>query len=138
MQACTRLLRPTCQRGSRLLALRYESRTEDWEDRESATYSACTLIGRRISIDDCWITVAAPCSASVAMIAATKMSGHPVPVPNTPAAAISTARLPSTSLRVQIHAERMFASPPRCVHSSANDAALATRAATPTAPIVKA
>jgi len=47
------------------------------------------------------------------MIAATMMSGHPVRVPNTPAAASKTVKLPSTSFRVQIHAERMFASPPR-------------------------
>jgi hypothetical protein len=37
------------------------------------------------------------------MIAATTTSGHSVPVPNTPAAASKTAKLPSTSLRVQIH-----------------------------------
>ena len=44
---------------------------------------------------------------------ATAVSGQPVPVPDTPSAASSTARLPRTSLRVQIHAERMFASPAR-------------------------
>ena len=47
------------------------------------------------------------------MIAATIRSGQPVPVPNTPAAAASTARLPMASLRVQIQAERMLASPAR-------------------------
>ena len=42
------------------------------------------------------------------MITATMMSGHPEPVPKTPAAATKTARFPSTSFRVHIHAERMF------------------------------
>src|SRR4029078_5446943 len=59
-------------------------------------------------------------------------------VPNTPKAARSTARLPSTSLRLQIQAERMFASPPRCDQSRPKDAAFATSAAIPTVPIVKA
>ena len=72
------------------------------------------------------------------MIAATIISGHLVPVPNTPTAASKTAKLPSTSLRVQIHADRMFASPPRYAQSRPNAAALAAQAATPTAPIVKA
>src|SRR5271169_228338 len=58
------------------------------------------------------ITTHDPCRASTAIIAATITSGQPVPVPNTPKAAIRTARLPSTSLRVQIHAECMLASPP--------------------------
>jgi hypothetical protein len=43
------------------------------------------------------------------MIAATMMSGHPVPVPNTPIAASNTARFPRTSFRVQIQAERILA-----------------------------
>jgi hypothetical protein len=47
------------------------------------------------------------------MIEATITSGQPVPMPNTPNAASNTARFPSTSLRVQTQAERMFASPPR-------------------------
>jgi len=47
------------------------------------------------------------------MIAATITSGQPVPVPNTPTAASTTARLPSASLRAQIQTERMFASPLR-------------------------
>jgi len=72
------------------------------------------------------------------MVAATTMSGQPFPVPNTPSAASSTARLPSTSLRVQIHAERMFESPSRNAHSSANETALARSAAVPTAPMVNA
>ena len=62
------------------------------------------------------------------MIAATMTSGHPVPVPNTPSAARSTARLPSTSFRVQIQAERIFASPSRCEYRMPNDAALAASA----------
>src|SRR6266849_5678694 len=53
------------------------------------------------------ITKAAPCRASPAIMAATMISGHPVPVPNTPTAASRTARLPSTSFRLQIHADRM-------------------------------
>ena len=53
------------------------------------------------------------------MMTATAISGHPVPVPNTPSAASSTARLPSTSLRVQIHAERIFESRRRKAHSRA-------------------
>src|SRR4051812_31290063 len=64
--------------------------------------------------------------------------GHPAPVPNTPAAASSTARLPTTSFRVQIQAERILASPSRNAQSSPNDAALATSAVMPTAPIAKA
>src|SRR5437879_3153212 len=56
----------------------------------------------------CRITSATPCMASVAMIAATIVSGHPEPVPKTPSAASKTARLPNTSLRVQIHAERIL------------------------------
>src|SRR5436190_737191 len=56
------------------------------------------------------------------MTAATTISGHPAPVPNTPSAASKTARLPSTSLRVQIQAERILASPARYAQSSANDA----------------
>lgn len=36
------------------------------------------------------------------MIAATMISGQPVPVPNTPAAASTTATLPMASLRLQI------------------------------------
>jgi hypothetical protein len=55
----------------------------------------------------------APCNAKLAMIAATSTSGQPVPVPNTPRAASNTAKLPRTSLRVQIHADRILASPPR-------------------------
>jgi len=43
----------------------------------------------------------APDRASVAMMPATTTSGQPVPVPNTPRAATSTATLPITSLRVQ-------------------------------------
>ena len=72
------------------------------------------------------------------MMAATAMSGQPVPVPNTPSAASSTARLPSTSLRVQTQAERILESPSRYAHNRANDIALARSAATPTAPMVKA
>jgi hypothetical protein len=83
-------------------------------------------------------TTHAPCKASPAMIVATITSGQPVPVPSTPRAASNTARLPKTSLRVQIQAERMFASPPRNAHKSPNEAALAISAATPTAPIVAA
>src|SRR5215471_1696077 len=94
--------------------------------------------GRRNSLRDCRTTIHAPCSARPAMIVATMTSGHPVPVPNTPAAASKTAKLPSTSLRVQIHAERMFASPPRWAQSRPNEAALAAKAAKPTAPMVKA
>ena len=44
-------------------------------------------------------TTHAPCKASPAMIVATITSGPPVPVPSTPRAASSTARLPKTSLR---------------------------------------
>ena len=40
-------------------------------------------------------------------------SGQAVPVPKTPSAANMTARLPSASLREQIHTDRMFASPVR-------------------------
>jgi hypothetical protein len=47
------------------------------------------------------------------MIVATMRSGQAAPVPNTPAAAASTATLPIASLRDQIHTERMFASPIR-------------------------
>ena len=92
----------------------------------------------RSSDPDWWRTTHAPCKASPAIIAATITSGQPVPVPSTPRAASNTARLPNTSLRVQIQAERMFASPPRKAHKRPNEAALATNAATPTAPIVKA
>ena len=74
----------------------------------------------------------------IAMMLATMMSGQPDPVPQTPTAARSTARLPSTSLRVQIHAERMLASPCRYAHSNPNDVALARSAAAPTVPIAKA
>jgi hypothetical protein len=56
---------------------------------------------------------APPVKARPAMIAATRRSGQAPPVPNTPSAAAPTARLPIASLRVQIHTERMFASPPR-------------------------
>ena len=74
-------------------------------------YSATVKLPNRNSALACRITSAAPCMASVAMIAATMMSGHPVPVPKTLSAASKTARMPSTSLRVQIHAERIMASP---------------------------
>ena len=47
------------------------------------------------------------------MIAATIRSGQPVPVPNTPAAAAITARLPIASLQDQIQTERMLESPVR-------------------------
>ena len=47
------------------------------------------------------------------MMTATTKSGHLVPVPNTPAAASNTARLPMASFLEQIHTERMFASPVR-------------------------
>src|SRR5680860_1727325 len=46
--------------------------------------------------------------ARLAMRVATITSGHNVPVPSTPAAASRTARLPRTSLREQIQAERRF------------------------------
>jgi hypothetical protein len=72
------------------------------------------------------------------MVAATTRSGHPVPVPNTPSAASNTARFPSTSLRVQIHAERIFESPILWNHKMPNDMALAVSAAEPTTPIVTA
>jgi hypothetical protein len=72
------------------------------------------------------------------MVAATTRSGHPVPVPNTPSAASNTARFPSTSLRVQIHAERIFESPILWNHKMPNDMALAVSAAEPTAPIATA
>ena len=96
--------------------------------RTSHLHSAGTPVGSRNSPRDCRITVVAPCIASPAMIAATTTSGQPVPVPNTPAAANNTARLPSTSLRVQIHAERMLASPSRKAQSKPKDAALAASA----------
>ena len=61
-----------------------------------------------------WSTICQPPEMpKPAMIAATMTSGQPVPVPNTPAAASSTARLPIASLREQIQTERMLASPPR-------------------------
>jgi hypothetical protein len=47
------------------------------------------------------------------MIVVTITSGQPVPVPSTQSAASRTARLPRTSLRAQIHAERILASPQR-------------------------
>jgi hypothetical protein len=56
---------------------------------------------------------AAPEGPSPPMTVATIMSGQPVPVPNTPSAASSTAALPMASLREQIQTERMFASPAR-------------------------
>jgi hypothetical protein len=59
------------------------------------------------------------------MMAATITSGHPVPVPKTPKAASSTAKFPSTSLRVQTHAERMLASPALNDQRRQNEAALA-------------
>jgi hypothetical protein len=74
-------------------------------------YLATANFPDRNSALACRITSAAPCMASAAMIAATIRSAHPVPVPKTPSAANRTARLPSTSLRVQIHAERILASP---------------------------
>src|SRR5262245_52732792 len=83
-------------------------------------------------------TVRAPVSASSAIAVATIRSGHAVPVPNTPSAASITARLPSTSLRVQIHTERMLASPLRNRYNSAATAAFTASAAKPTAPIVVA
>ena len=43
------------------------------------------------------------------MIPATITSGQPVPVPNTPAAAISTAALPIASFLEQTQTERMLA-----------------------------
>src|SRR6185437_4746743 len=61
-----------------------------------------------------WRTILRPPDRPRApMIAATITSGHPVPVPNTPAAASITARFPMASLREQIQTERMFASPVR-------------------------
>jgi predicted DNA-binding WGR domain protein len=47
------------------------------------------------------------------MMPANTRSGQAVPVPNTQAAAASAARVPIASLRDQIQAERMFASPVR-------------------------
>ena len=92
----------------------------------------------RSSPKDCWTTSHAPCRARLAMIAATITSGQPMPVPNTPAAASRAAKFPSTSLRVQIQAERILASPSRYAQSRPNDIALAARAAKPIAPIVYA
>ena len=54
-----------------------------------------------------------PLTPRAARMAATMMSGQAVPVPNTPAAAATTARLPMTSLREQIHTDRRLASPSR-------------------------
>lgn len=45
------------------------------------------------------------------MMAATMMSGQPVPVPNTPATAAMTARFPIASLREQIQTDRILESP---------------------------
>ena len=65
-------------------------------------YSAGTAMGCPAPCSSrraCRMTMDAPCSAKLAMMAATTTSGQPVPVPNTPNAASSTARFPSTSLR---------------------------------------
>jgi hypothetical protein len=50
-----------------------------------------------------------PDSPSPARIAATTMSGHPVPMPNTPKAAATTAMLPIASLREHIQTDRRLA-----------------------------
>lgn len=47
-------------------------------------------------------------------------------------------QIAKTSFRVQIRAERMLASPVLCFHTSQNDAASTTSAATPAPPIVTA
>ena len=47
------------------------------------------------------------------LTAATARSGQALPVPNTPSAAPTTARLPIASLRLHSHTERMLASPSR-------------------------
>src|SRR5690554_4031604 len=52
-------------------------------------------------------------TARLAMMVATIRSGQALPVPNTPSAASSTARLPRASLRVQSHTLRMLLSPSR-------------------------
>src|SRR5690554_1839081 len=52
-------------------------------------------------------------TARLAMMIATVRSGQALPVPNTPSAASSTARLPRASLRVQSHTLRMLLSPSR-------------------------
>lgn len=68
------------------------------------------------------------------MIAATTMSGQPALVPNTPAAASTTAALLSASFLQQNQIDRMFASPVLNRSSIRATASSATRAATPTAP----
>src|SRR5271157_5773166 len=79
-----------------------------------------------------------PQSASDAIKAATNPSGQPRPVPNTPAAASKTARLPRASFRVQIHTERMLLSRCRYAVRSPRTVPLAMSAATPTTPITGA
>ena len=68
------------------------------------------------------------------MIVATATSGHPVSVPNTHRVREKRRRSARTSLRVQIQAERMLASPVRCCQSNQNEAALAASAVTPIPP----
>jgi DNA invertase Pin-like site-specific DNA recombinase len=80
-------------------------------------YSAATPTGvtrsARSSPHACTTICHPPHRPSPPMVAATITSGQPVPVPKTPIAANVTARLPAASLREQIQAERMFASPIR-------------------------
>ena len=86
-----------------------------------------------------WRTIChPPLMLRLAMMAATIRSGQPVPVPNTPAAAASTARLPIASLREQIQTDRMLESPVRKRNSISATAAFASRARTPTTPMTSA
>ncbi|WP_277980182.1 hypothetical protein [Sphingomonas phyllosphaerae] len=71
-----------------------------------------------------------------AKIAATAISGQPVPVPNTPNAAATAATLPIASFREHIQTDCRLASPLRCRQSRAAQTRLAISAATPTIPIV--
>src|SRR3546814_6199313 len=67
----------------------------------------------RCSARACRMIWAAPHSDRPAITAATTTSGHPVPVPNTPSAANTTATFAIASLREQIQTDRMLASPLR-------------------------
>ena len=72
------------------------------------------------------------------MIEATMTSGQLVPVPKTPIAARTTARLPIASFREQIQTERMFASPVRKQYSMKATPPFAASAAIPIRVIVPA
>lgn len=82
------------------------------------------------------ITMRAPDKASSAITAATAKSGQLLLVPKTPTAASITATLPIASFRLQIHTERILASPSRCAESMSATPPFTSNARNATTPIV--